>query len=203
MNVRALFRVWDPDTEHLRGGHVCVTGGGQAPGFEAPGGLSSPSSPGSEPDTRSASSSDSTLKGSGPCPTWPPPRAPSPSAFMSNVARAMHGMAGVGLAARLVLARRSGGLFCQDPGLDGSRAPPHPIKRWRRFHALLPNGRFSRYAGLCAGWIHWFWGAGLTERGGTTAWELSAPRPGVALSHPHQTFWANCGLWSSSFCGKD
>lgn len=83
---------------------------------------------------------------------------------MSNVARAMHGMAGAGLAARLGHVGPSGGLFCQDPGLQDSRAPPHPIKRWHRFHALLPNGCFSRCAGLSAGWIQCFGGG--TDREG-------------------------------------
>lgn len=133
-----------------------MTGGGQAPGFEAPGGLSSPSSPGSEPRSRSASSSDSTLKGSGPCPMWPPPRAPSPSMFMSSVARAMHGMAGAGLAARLVLAGRSDGLFCQDPGLGGSRAHSALYKKggaafMRRYPMVVPvDVRASVRVGLTA-----------------------------------------------------
>lgn len=103
LTVRSLFRAWNRETEHLRGGHVCATGGGQAPGFEVLGGLSSPSSSDSEPRTLSASSSDSTLKGSGPCSMWPPPRASSPAGFMSNITRAKHGMAGAGLAARLGL----------------------------------------------------------------------------------------------------
>lgn len=49
------------------------------------------------------------------------------------------------------------------PGFQGSRAPPHPIKRWHRFHALLPNGCFSRCAVLSAGWIQCFGGGTYRE----------------------------------------
>lgn len=193
MTAQSVFRAWDPETEHLRGGHECTTGGGQAPGFEAPGGLSSPSSPDSEPRTLSASSSDSTLKGSGPCSMWTPPRASSPAAFMSNVARAMHGMPGAGLAARLGRVGPSGGLFCQDPGFSSFRAPPHPIKRWHRFHAPLPNGCFSRSAGLSAGWIQCFRGRDGQEGRGLCL-GTECPRPRIALSCPRTAFGIYCRL---------
>lgn len=182
-----------------------MTGGGQAPGFEAPGGLSSPSSPGSEPRSRSASSSDSTLKGSGPCPMWPPPRAPSPSMFMSNVARAMHGMAGAGLAARLVLSGRSDGLFCQDPGLGGSRAHSALYKKVVPLSCAATQWSFQSMCGPQCGLDSLLSGAGPTGRGVAAAWEPSAPRPEVALSHPYRAFGTYCLLWGrlpSSSCGK-
>lgn len=63
-----------------------------------PRGLSSRGSVGPASSPRSASSSDSTLKGSGPGPARPPPNVWSPAGFMLSDAGAMRRQAGAGLA---------------------------------------------------------------------------------------------------------
>lgn len=84
----------DQATGHLRGEEARTDGGNQARGSAARRGLSSRGSAGSRPSPRCASSSDSTLKGSGPGPAPSPPHVRSPEGFMTSGAGAMRGPAG-------------------------------------------------------------------------------------------------------------
>lgn len=86
---RARPAAEDCPTGHLLGEDGRAAGGNQARGSVAPGGLSSRGSTGSGPSMRSASSSDSTLKGRGPGPGRPRPHVLSPGGFMPSDAGAM------------------------------------------------------------------------------------------------------------------
>lgn len=86
---RARPAAEDCPTGHLRGEDGRAAGGNQARGSVAPGGLSSRGSAGSGPSMRSASSSDSTLKGRGQGPGRPRPHVLSPGVFMASDAGAM------------------------------------------------------------------------------------------------------------------
>lgn len=95
-----------------------------------PRGLSSRSCAGSESSPRSASSSDSTLKGSGPVPVRPPPHVLSPAAFMPSDAGAMRRPAGAGLAGpgkrdeKVARGRIAAGLAAPPPSQPYKEAVP-------------------------------------------------------------------------------
>ena len=79
----------DRATGHLRGAVEGAAGGNQARGSAAPRGLSFWGCTGSEPSQRSASSNDSTPKGSGPNLARSPSHVLSPAGFMPSKAEAM------------------------------------------------------------------------------------------------------------------
>lgn len=105
----------DRATGHLRGEDERAAGGNLARDSAAPRGLSSRGSAGSGPSRCCASSSDSTLKGSGPGPARSPPHVLSPGEFMPSDAGAMRKPAGAGLAGP---GRRVAGAGCLGLGGD-------------------------------------------------------------------------------------
>lgn len=85
---RAPLAARDRATGHLRGALEGAAGGNQARDSAAPRGLSSWGCTGSEPSQRSASSNDSTPKGSGPSLSRSPSHVLSPAGFMPSKAGA-------------------------------------------------------------------------------------------------------------------
>lgn len=128
---------WDRATGHLRGEDERAAGGNLARDSAAPRGLSSRDSAGSGPSRCCASSSDSTLKGSGPGPARSPPHVLSLEEFMTSDAGAMRTPAGAGLAGP---GRRVAGAARPATARDSERPrPPYPIKRRCPFHEPLSN----------------------------------------------------------------
>lgn len=119
--------VWDRATGHLRGEDEPAAGGNLAPDSAAPRGLASRGSAGSGPSRCCASSSDSTLKGSGPGPAPSPPQVLSPDEFMTSDAGAMRQPAGAGLAGP---GRRVAGAARRATAWDSEATPPSvPYKK--------------------------------------------------------------------------
>lgn len=147
---KGFSRCPDHATGHLRGEDERAAVGNQAQGSAVRRGHSSRGSAGSESSPRSASSSDSTLKGSGPGPARPPPPVWSPAGFMPSDAGAMRRPAGAGLAGPADTTR--GSRAAQLPRAWRRPRARDPIRRRCPFHAP-PSNRCGR--GSVSLGVHW------------------------------------------------